>query len=39
MLCDFDISEMISFHKKTGALAAIAVTQVNNIPAYGVKKL
>lgn len=36
ILSDFDISEMISFHKEKGALATIAVTHVDNPSAYGV---
>lgn len=36
ILSDIDISEMIRFHKETGALATIAVTQVDNPSAYGV---
>lgn len=36
ILSDFDISEMISLHKKKGALATIAVTHVDNPSAYGV---
>ncbi|NLX77012.1 MAG: NDP-sugar synthase [Clostridiaceae bacterium] len=36
ILCDFDLSEMINFHKKAGALATIAVTHVDNPSAYGV---
>ncbi len=36
ILSDIDISEMISFHKAKGALATIAVTQVDNPSAYGV---
>ncbi len=36
ILSDIDISEMIRFHKEKGALATIAVTQVDNPSAYGV---
>ncbi len=36
ILSDIDISEMIKFHKKTGAIATIAVTQVDNPSNYGV---
>jgi mannose-1-phosphate guanylyltransferase len=36
ILSDIDISEMIRFHKEKGALATIAVTQVENPSAYGV---
>jgi mannose-1-phosphate guanylyltransferase len=36
ILCDIDISEMIRFHKEKGALATIAVTQVDNPSDYGV---
>lgn len=36
ILSDFDISDMISFHKQKGALATIAVTHVDNPSAYGV---
>lgn len=36
ILSDFDISEMLSFHRKKGALATIAVTQLDNPSAYGV---
>ena len=36
ILSDFDISEMIKYHREKGALATIAVTQVDNPSAYGV---
>lgn len=36
ILSDIDISEMIRFHKEKGALATIAVTQVDNPSVYGV---
>ncbi len=36
ILSDIDFSEMIRFHKEKGALATIAVTQVENPSAYGV---
>jgi len=36
ILSDIDISEMIRFHKEKGALATIAVTQVDNPSDYGV---
>lgn len=36
ILSDIDISEMIRFHRESGALATIAVTQVDNPSAYGV---
>jgi len=36
ILSDFDISEMIKYHREKGALATIAVTQVDNPSTYGV---
>lgn len=36
ILSDINITDMINFHKEKGALATIAVTQVDNPSAYGV---
>lgn len=36
ILSDIDISDMIRFHKQTGAIATIAVTKVENPSNYGV---
>ncbi|TYQ12789.1 UNVERIFIED_CONTAM: mannose-1-phosphate guanylyltransferase [Acetivibrio alkalicellulosi] len=36
ILSDIDISDMIDFHRRKGALVTIAVTEVDNPSAYGV---